>query len=307
MKQASDEEVKAELANGPIENIIKSYYADFVEINIRTRADAGIKQMIIREALGGCCEWCQKLVGIYEYGKHPKDIFKRHDNCTCLVTFKDEEGYTDVWSKKKFETQREARIKAIDSMEETTAMIKKFNRERMIAKDKDYAFYDATEEWKYRKGKKVGVVQNANDGEVKEVLNKILGDGFDEKKLKLDYEHDEQEKRVAKLLWEEFGGDIKLLPEVKEPKYIQMADYLWNGVRYDLKTPEKRNKDTVYNAIHKKKDQAKNFIVDISKNGMPEDEAIDQVKRLFKRKGTKFVKRVILVKDEKILKVIEKI
>ena len=75
----------------------------------------------------------------------------------------------------------------------------------------------------------------------------------DEKKLKLDYEHDEQEKRVAKLLWEEFGGDIKLLPEVKEPKYIQMADYLWNGVRYDLKTPEKRNKDTVYNAIHKKR------------------------------------------------------
>lgn len=307
MKQASDEEVKAELANGPIENIIKSYYADFVEINIRARADAGIKQMVIREALGGCCEWCQKLVGIYEYGKHPKDIFKRHDNCTCLVTFKDEEGYTDVWSKKKFETQREARIKTIDSMEETTAMIKKFNRERMIAKDKDYAFYDATEEWKYRKGKKVGVVRNANDGEVKEVLNKILGDGFDEKKLKLVYEHDEQEKRVAKLLWEEFGGDIKFFPEVKEPKHIKMADYLWNGVRYDLKTPKRRNKDTVYNAIHKQSEQANNFIVDISKNGMPEDEAIDQVKRLFKRKGTKFVKRVILVKDEKILKVIEKI
>lgn len=307
MKQASDEEVKAVLRHGPIEHIVKSFYDDFIELNVRVRADAGMKEMVIREALGGCCEWCQKLAGIYEYGKHPKDIFKRHDNCTCLVTFKDEEGYTDAWSKNKFETQREARIKAIDSMEETTAMIKKFNRERMIAKDKDYAFYDATEEWKYRKGKKVGVVQNANDGEVKEVLNKILGDGFDEKKLKLVYEHDEQEKRVAKLLWEEFGGDIKLIPEVKEPKCIKMADYLWNGVRYDLKTPKRRNKDTVYNAIHKQSEQANNFIVDISKNGMPEDEAIDQVKRLFKRKGTKFVKRVILVKDEKILKVIEKI
>lgn len=117
------------------------------------------------------------------------------------------------------------------------------------------------------------------------------------KKLKLDYEHDEQEKRVAKLLWEEFGGDIKLLPEVKEPKYIQMADYLWNGVRYDLKTPEKRNKDTFYNAIHRKKKQAHNFIIDIS-----------QMKRLYSRMGTKgFVETLILIKDDKVIKILEKI
>lgn len=154
MKQASDEEVKAELANGPIENIIKSYYADFVEINIRARADAGIKQMIIREALGGCCEWCQKLVGIYEYGKHPKDIFKRHDNCTCLVTFKDEEGYTDVWSKKKFETQREARIARIEQFERKEELLKKSNRNWSIARDEGKNCYDATPEWNAKKAEK---------------------------------------------------------------------------------------------------------------------------------------------------------
>lgn len=135
MKQASDEEVKAVLRHGPIEHIVKSFYDDFVELNVRARADAGMKEMVIREALGGCCEWCQKLAGIYEYGKQPKDFFKRHDNCTCVVTFKDEEGYTDVWSKKKYESQREARIAQMKEIVQKEGLKKKLKTKIRIARD----------------------------------------------------------------------------------------------------------------------------------------------------------------------------
>ena len=93
------EELKRILATGAMENIIGCFYNDFVETNVTARAEAGMKQIIIREAIGGCCAWCGAMVGEWEYGSHPADIFRRHDNCTCVVTFRDESGYTDVWSK----------------------------------------------------------------------------------------------------------------------------------------------------------------------------------------------------------------
>lgn len=305
-RRASDNDVNALLTKAPIENIVESFYNAFLEANIRARADAGIKEMVIREAIGGCCPWCQKLAGIYEYGTEPKDIFKRHDNCTCIVTFRTEEGYTDVWSKKKFETELEARIARVEELEKEVEKIRIFERERRIAKDKNYAFIDATEEWTLRRGKKTGTVRNAKKDEVEKLAEMVVPGIASE--LKYQYNHDEQEEHIAELLWEMFGGDILLLPEIKYPQNIKMADYLWNGEKFDLKTPEKRNKDTIYNAIHKKKKQAHNFIIDISECGISEEEAISQMKRLYSRMGTKnFVETLILIKDDKIIKILEKI
>ncbi|MCF0230660.1 MAG: hypothetical protein HUJ76_13325, partial [Parasporobacterium sp.] len=59
---------------------------------------------------GNCCDWCSSLAGIYEYGTEPKDVYKRHDSCRCTVTFKSEKsGYRNVFSRKEYETYREAR------------------------------------------------------------------------------------------------------------------------------------------------------------------------------------------------------
>lgn len=91
-------------------NIAQSYYDEFVETNCEMKARAGINQMIIRRQLGRCCDWCAALAGSYSIEEAPADIYKRHRNCRCLVTSKNADGYTDVWSKKKFEKQREARL-----------------------------------------------------------------------------------------------------------------------------------------------------------------------------------------------------
>lgn len=139
-RRASDNDVNAILSKAPIENIVESFYNAFLEANIRARADAGIKEMVIREALGGCCPWCQELAGIYEYGTEPKDIFKRHDNCTCIVTFRTEEGYTDVWTEKKFETELEARIARVEELERRSKLRKKYDRLHRIAEDEGRSF-----------------------------------------------------------------------------------------------------------------------------------------------------------------------
>ena len=97
------------LEPGALGNILIGAYDNFVQENVEIRAKAGLTESITREALGGCCEWCLKLVGTYPYGEAPKEVYQKHDNCTCMVTAKTDKGHTDVWSKKQYQSQREAR------------------------------------------------------------------------------------------------------------------------------------------------------------------------------------------------------
>ena len=41
--------------------------------------------------------------GRYNYGSEPEKVYKRHDNCTCIVTFESGRFRQDVWSKKSWE------------------------------------------------------------------------------------------------------------------------------------------------------------------------------------------------------------
>ncbi|MBQ9387909.1 MAG: hypothetical protein IJU01_04525 [Lachnospiraceae bacterium] len=90
-------------------NMCRAMCDSSVKANAEHRADAGIKQYIIRRQIGECCEWCEKFAHTYELGKEPKEVYWRHDNCKCIVVCKSGRGYTDVWSKKKFTTYRDAR------------------------------------------------------------------------------------------------------------------------------------------------------------------------------------------------------
>lgn len=83
----------------PIENISESFYTDFVKENAEFRARSGIETYIVRKDGGNCCEWCAKLAGKYPYGEEPKDVYRRHDNCTCTVTFENGRQKQNVWTK----------------------------------------------------------------------------------------------------------------------------------------------------------------------------------------------------------------
>lgn len=83
--------------------VAKSFHDDYMKENAKFRSKAGIRCYLNRQSHGECCEWCQAIVGRYEYGKHPDDIFRRHDNCSCTVTFENGRQRQDVWSKRTWE------------------------------------------------------------------------------------------------------------------------------------------------------------------------------------------------------------
>lgn len=85
---------------GSVENVVISFHDDYVVENSQFRSDAGLNCYITRTAYGKCCDWCNSLVGRYEYGTEPKDVYRRHDNCHCKTIYENDNTYQDVWSKK---------------------------------------------------------------------------------------------------------------------------------------------------------------------------------------------------------------
>lgn len=80
------EEKIARRAGAPVANVNMSYHDKFMEENARIRARLGMKPTITRYG-SGCCKWCSEVAGRYSFGEQPKDIFRRHDNCDCVIIY----------------------------------------------------------------------------------------------------------------------------------------------------------------------------------------------------------------------------
>ena len=75
-------------------------YADNVKANADLRSKAGLRVEIVREGGSDCCPWCADLSGRYLYPSEvPKDVYRRHDNCTCSVTYVNGRDRQNVWTK----------------------------------------------------------------------------------------------------------------------------------------------------------------------------------------------------------------
>lgn len=90
--------------NEPIRVLVQSFADEFVKANAEFQADAGLSPTITRTVVGGCCQWCRALAGKYTYPREvPKDVYRRHAYCRCLVTYDPGDGskrVQDVHSKK---------------------------------------------------------------------------------------------------------------------------------------------------------------------------------------------------------------
>lgn len=98
----------------------------------REKPNAGMRPRIVRSSNGKCCPWCSSLAGEYYADEAPDDIYARHDNCTCTVTYISEKGYQDAHTKKWIAQQEtEARRSRIDG---DRAYIETLRREREAEK-----------------------------------------------------------------------------------------------------------------------------------------------------------------------------
>lgn len=99
----------------PVINNAESFADDFIKENARTRARMGLKTTITRVVAPGCCEWCDRLGGVYEYGEEPKEVYERHEYCRCMVTFQSGRTSQNVWSKTVWESSPDEIERRIDS------------------------------------------------------------------------------------------------------------------------------------------------------------------------------------------------
>ena len=94
------EETRQRRARAATETATKAMHDDRMKTEAKFRSRAGLKCYITRKAASGCCKWCTKMAGRYEYGEEPEDIYRRHDNCDCTVTFEDGRKRQDVWGRR---------------------------------------------------------------------------------------------------------------------------------------------------------------------------------------------------------------
>lgn len=91
------------------ENITGSFQTDYIKKNAEFRNKAGLNCYIERKDGHNCCKWCAGLAGKYKYPDEvPKDVYRRHDNCTCDVSYVSEKGRQNVHSKQWANEQAKA-------------------------------------------------------------------------------------------------------------------------------------------------------------------------------------------------------
>ena len=95
-----DETIRRRARSGS-ENITMSFNDDYVRANAEYRSSAGLDAYIVRTDGAGCCKWCAALAGKFKYPDEiPDDVFRRHDNCTCDVSYVSSKGRQNVHTKK---------------------------------------------------------------------------------------------------------------------------------------------------------------------------------------------------------------
>lgn len=113
----------------------------------------------------------------------------------------------------------------------------------------------------------------------------------------------EQERSVAAVLSKKYGKIVEFVPQIMYPQGIQTPDYLINGDRFDLKTFKSSGKNVFYNMIAKKKKQSPNFIFDITECPLSAEEIERQINGLYSSHHTRFIEKIVVMKDGKIEKV----
>lgn len=186
-----------------LETNAKSVVDDSVRKNADFHYNAGLRPKIIRTTVGKTCKWCRAMAGVYDYSKvnnTGNDVFRRHANCDCTVVYDPGNGsrtVQNVWNKT---------IQYKPNQNEIKKRIQ-LGVNQSIGKDVTPFYYGTSTPGK-------GKIEYDKD--------------YKESKHKDEIE-------VANLLFNTFGGDIKLLNESNIAGQM-MPDYLWNGKLWDLKT-----------------------------------------------------------------------
>ncbi len=84
------QEVIQRRAENAIANIANTFHDDYIQENANFRQKAGLKCHVSRTGASKCCAWCAEVAGRYSVGSEPADFWRRHDNCTCKISYENQ-------------------------------------------------------------------------------------------------------------------------------------------------------------------------------------------------------------------------
>jgi len=82
-----EQEVIERRARNAVANIANSFHDDYIQENAYFRSNAGLRCYVARIGASKCCAWCAEVAGRFEVGSEPSDFWRRHDNCTCQISY----------------------------------------------------------------------------------------------------------------------------------------------------------------------------------------------------------------------------
>ena len=119
------------LLGEPIVNFTQSIIDDSIQKNAEFHYQSGLQPEIVRKSYFHCCEWCQEVQGNYKYPRVPKDVYRRHQHCRCIVDYDPKNGKTqNIWTKKwnSIDKERVERRKLIGVVSVDEREQKRYNR-----------------------------------------------------------------------------------------------------------------------------------------------------------------------------------
>lgn len=110
-----------------------------------------------------------------------------------------------------------------------------------------------------------------------------------------------REKEVAEILGKAFGGQVNIIPRINNPASIKTPDYIINNERFDLKEITGKGKYVIEGNLRKKKNQANNFIIDVTNTKMDPKEIERQIKSIYISKRFMWIDKIFVIKENKII------
>ncbi len=261
----------AYMLDEPVVNFTQTVVDDTVKANAKFHYEAGLSPKIRRISTGKCCEWCNRLAGIYNYkdvANTGNDVFRRHKNCRCVVEFFPGKGKAQNVHTKKIYSEK---VK-----EEKSKKLNQINNRK--GKDVKYQYFN-----------------NAIPRKGKIII-----------KSEEEYNRKNHEKEIitAELIHNILGGDIELLPESKIDGE-KMPDYLWNGKYWDLKstTTEKSANSAIRSGIKQIEKNPGGIILNYENHDIDIELTIDIIeKRMSKGYGGKI--NIMIVHENEIKRIL---
>lgn len=132
------------LLQAPVVNYSQSIVDDAIKENAEFHHESGLRPKIIRHVNQGACEWCRALAGTYDYKTAPRDVYRRHNHCTCKTEYDPGDGkIKNIWSKQDrspSDEEKQARIELSKQVPKETAKVGRKIRDKLTADQAQ--FYD---------------------------------------------------------------------------------------------------------------------------------------------------------------------